>query len=163
MPVAGAPPAVGDDAKKDILEAANADPTGQHTGGKDDGDKNQPKKEKTAKELEKERKKAEKDAKFKAKKAAQAAASTGKEGKAGKEKKPKAEKEVLPDYIEETKPGEKKVLRSFEDPHFKAYVPKAVESAWYDWWEKEGYFKPDLKPDGTVKDAGNVSHATSPV
>jgi valyl-tRNA synthetase len=24
-----------------------------------------------------------------------------------------------------------------------SYDPKMVESAWYDWWEKEGFFKPE--------------------
>eukprot|EP00842_Homolaphlyctis_polyrhiza_P006120 jgi/Hompol1/6509/HPOL_005004-RA len=35
-----------------------------------------------------------------------------------------------------------------------AFEPKVVEAAWYDWWEKEGFFKPELKPDGSVKDEG---------
>ena len=26
-----------------------------------------------------------------------------------------------------------------------AYNPKYVESAWYEWWEKEGFFKPEYK------------------
>jgi valyl-tRNA synthetase len=43
-----------------------------------------------------------------------------------------------------TKPGEKKVLQSLDDPFHKAYIPKVVESAWYQWWEKEGFFKPEL-------------------
>jgi valyl-tRNA synthetase len=33
-------------------------------------------------------------------------------------------------------------------PMAKAYDPKNVEAAWYDWWEKEGYFKPAM---GTSK------------
>jgi valyl-tRNA synthetase len=41
-----------------------------------------------------------------------------------------------------------------EDPHFKAYLPEAVESAWYQWWEKEGFFQPEFKADGSVKDEG---------
>jgi valyl-tRNA synthetase len=28
------------------------------------------------------------------------------------------------------------------------YNPIAVESAWYDWWEKEGFFLPKMGPDG---------------
>ena len=29
-------------------------------------------------------------------------------------------------------------------PMAKAYNPKGVESAWYEWWEKEGFFKPTM-------------------
>jgi valyl-tRNA synthetase len=25
-----------------------------------------------------------------------------------------------------------------------AYNPQYVEAAWYDWWEKEGFFKPEF-------------------
>lgn len=32
------------------------------------------------------------------------------------------------------------------------YNPIAVESAWYDWWHKEGFFKPVMGPDGKPKD-----------
>ncbi|KAF2869575.1 valyl-tRNA synthetase [Massariosphaeria phaeospora] len=152
-PTSGPPPPLGADSKKDILDAAGSEATGQHTGGKDGGDGEQGKKVKTEKELEKERKKAEKDAKFKAKKAAQATG--GEKTAAPKEKKAKAEKEVLPEYVEETKPGDKKMLKSFDDPHFKAYNPKAVESGWDSWWEKEGFFKPELTPEGKVKEAGS--------
>ncbi|KAH9946584.1 tRNA synthetases class I-domain-containing protein [Amylocystis lapponica] len=34
------------------------------------------------------------------------------------------------------------------------YNPIAVESAWYDWWEKEGYFKPQTTVDGKIKPEG---------
>ena len=27
------------------------------------------------------------------------------------------------------------------------YTPKAVEAAWYSWWEKCGFFKPDVDSD----------------
>lgn len=150
-PVTGPPPAVSEETKKDILE--NADATGQSAPGRDGGDANAPKKEKTAKELEKERKKAEKDAKFKAKKAAQAQAQSSGGEKAAKKEKAKAAKEELPEYVEETKPGEKKILKSLDDPFHKAYIPKVVESAWYAWWEKEGFFKPEFQ-DNKVKPAG---------
>ncbi|KAF1840032.1 valyl-tRNA synthetase-like protein [Cucurbitaria berberidis CBS 394.84] len=149
------PPALSEDSKKDILEAANADGTGQSAPGREN-EKGVEQKEKSAKELEKERKKAEKDAKFKAKKAAQAAPGGAKEGAATKEKKKKGKDEQqLPDYVEETPKGEKKRLQSLDGPHTKAYVPKVVESAWSDWWEKEGFFKPELQPNGDVKEAGN--------
>lgn len=142
-PATAAPPGVPKDVKEDILAAAKADAEGQSAPGKDGGEQDAGKKVKSEKELEKERKKAEKDAKFKAKKAAQAAAQKDKTGGATKEKKPKAEKAALPEYVEETKPGDKKILKSLDDDYHKAYIPKVVESAWYAWWEKEGFFRPD--------------------
>lgn len=104
--------------------------------------------------MEKERKKAEKAAKLEAKKvrAEKAATAPVKEKKAKKEK---VEEEPLPEYVEDTPVGEKKRIRSFDDPNFKAYNPIAVESAWYSWWEKEGFFKPEFKADGNVKDEGS--------
>ncbi|KAF2132681.1 valyl-tRNA synthetase-like protein [Dothidotthia symphoricarpi CBS 119687] len=155
-PTTAPPPAISDDIKKDLLEAAGADATGQSAPGREN-EKGEEKKEKSAKELEKERKKAEKDAKFKAKKAAAATApGAAKDGGAAKEKKKKGkEEEQLPKYVEETPKGEKKRLRSLEDPFTKAYIPKVVESAWYDWWKEEGFFKPEFQADGNVKPAGN--------
>jgi hypothetical protein len=41
-----------------------------------------------------------------------------------KEKKPKAEVEVIPEYTEETPKGQKKILKSLDDVHRKAYIPK---------------------------------------
>ena len=114
------------------MEAASSDATGQSAPGKDGGEKDLGKKVKTAKELEKERKKAEKGAKFQAKKAAQAAQAPT--VKPAKEKKRK--EEVPPEYVEETRPGEKKNLKSLNDAYHKAYIPKVVESAWGDWREK---------------------------
>lgn len=128
-PVTAAPPALSDDSKKDIQAAAANDGTGQSAPGREN-EKGVEKKEKTAKELEKERKKAEKDAKFKAKKAA-AAAPAAKDGGAAKEKKKKGkEEEKLPEYVEETPKGQKKVLKDLDGPFTKAYIPKVVESAW---------------------------------
>ncbi|KAF5008637.1 hypothetical protein FDECE_5100 [Fusarium decemcellulare] len=147
------PPAVPADEKKSIAESA----AGAHASGADAGaaaaEGGAPK-VKTAKELEKERKKAEKQAKFEAKKA-KAAQSAPKPAKEKKPKEKKVEEEPLPEYVEDTPEGEKKRIRSFEDPHFKAYNPIAVESAWYSWWEKEGFFKPEFKSDGKVKDEGS--------
>ncbi|KAI3406287.2 VAS1 [Candida oxycetoniae] len=109
---------------------------------------------KTAKELEKERKKAEKLAKFNAKKAKQT------ESKSDEPKKPKKEKKQstpVPEYIDETKPGEKKILASLEDAAFKAYNPTNVESSWYAWWDKQGYFQPELTESGEIKPQGAFS------
>jgi hypothetical protein len=155
-PNSAPPPAVAEDSVQDILNHANKEGTGQSAPGVDGGEKNPEKKVKSEKELEKERKKAEKDAKFKAKKAA--AGAGGAAAAPAKEKKKKAEKEVLPEYVEETPKGEKKILKSLDDKERTAYVPKVVESAWYDWWEKEGFFKPEYTTpglkDGKVNDKG---------
>ena len=149
-----APPQLDADIKKDILGAAGEDATGQHQGGIENP-KGAEKKEKSAKELEKERKKAEKDAKFKAKKAAAAQAGGPKDGAApAKEKKKKKEEDQLPEYVEETPKGEKKILQSLDGPYTKAYIPKVVESAWDAWWEAQGFFKPEFAH-GKVKPAGH--------
>ncbi|CAI5757697.1 unnamed protein product [Candida verbasci] len=112
-------------------------------------------KQKSAKELEKEKKKAEKLAKFNAKKAKQAVnANTTTTTKPKKEKKAA---EPVPEFIDQTKAGEKKVLVSLEDPSFKAYVPKNVESSWYQWWEQQGFFEPELTEDGKIKKEGCFS------
>ena len=156
-PMTGPPPPLDSSTKEDIATAAAHEATGQSVPGQDGQAK-----VKSEKELEKERKKAEKDAKFKAKKAAQAVAAQGtKDGKgSGKEKK-KKEDEVLPEYVESTPRGAKKRLASLNDAHHKAYIPKVVESAWYDWWEKEGFFKPELV-DGKVKEPGSYVIAIPP-
>lgn len=111
---------------------------------------------KTEKELEKERKKAEKQAKFDQKKAAQAKAATANVNKT-QEKKEKVKKAevVLPSFVEDTPAGEKKQLKPFDDPYYSSYHPVAVESAWYAWWEKEGFFKPQFTLEGKVKPEGS--------
>jgi valyl-tRNA synthetase len=47
-----------------------------------------------------------------------------------------------------------KVLQSLELGALEKYNPAAVESSWYAWWEKEGFFKPQMSADGKVKDEG---------
>lgn len=113
---------------------------------------------KTEKELERERKKAEKQAKFEQKKAAQAAAAAAAANATPKEKKvkeKKADADVLPPFVEETPAGEKKRLKSFDDPYYSSYHPVAVESAWYSWWEKERFFQPQFTPEGEVRPEGS--------
>jgi valyl-tRNA synthetase len=56
-PQSAPPPALDGNVKKDILESANTDATGQSAPGRDGGDKDAGKKVKSEKELEKERKK----------------------------------------------------------------------------------------------------------
>uniref|UniRef100_A0A8C7LXX7 valine--tRNA ligase n=1 Tax=Oncorhynchus mykiss TaxID=8022 RepID=A0A8C7LXX7_ONCMY len=61
------------------------------------------------------------------------------------EEKKKQEKKLKKDlgvisYDVPTPPGEKKdVLSPLPD----SYSPQYVEAAWYSWWEKQGYFKPE--------------------
>ncbi|CAD7088868.1 unnamed protein product [Hermetia illucens] len=92
---------------------------------------------KTAKQLEKEAKKAAKLQKLQQKLDKKAAAPAPTKEKA--EKKTKEVKEAAV-YTGNTAPGEKKDLSgSLPD----AYSPQYVEAAWYAWWEKEGFFKPE--------------------
>jgi valyl-tRNA synthetase len=123
--------------------------------GQDSGTPPAPAKVKTEKELERERRKAEKQAMFEKKKAARAeAATTAVKKTKEKEKEKKVEVDVLPPYIEDTPEGEKKRLKPFDDPYYSSYHPVAVESAWYAWWEKEGFFKPQFTREGKVKPEG---------
>ena len=46
------------------------------------------------------------------------------------------------------------VLQSLELGALEKYNPAAVESSWYAWWEKEGYFKPQMTADNKVKPEG---------
>lgn len=150
-PVSESVPAPTAETKAAIKEAVETDISAPHRQPEDEA----PKKAKTEKELEKERKKAEKEAKFAAKKAAAAAASaTAGPAKEKKEKKPKAEPAAPVEYVEETPKGQKKILKSLDDPAYKSYNPTVVESAWYEWWEKEGFFEPELTADGKTKPEG---------
>lgn len=108
---------------------------------------------KAAKLAEKEAKKAKAAAKAAAaeeKKAAAAAAGPNEKkakAKAEADAKKQAEAEEVAALIaaaRSTPPGEKKDTSA---GMFRSYNPRAVESAWYEWWEKCGFFKPD--PDST--------------
>lgn len=151
-PVSGQPPPVSQDTKAAVADAANSDATGANAPGKDGGDKQGEKKEKTERELAKERAKAEKQAKFDEKMAKKKAMQAQTAPKKQKEKK---EQEKLAPYKEETPKGEKKILKPLDDEYHKAYIPSVVESAWYDWWEKEGFHEPEFTKDGEVKPAGS--------
>jgi valyl-tRNA synthetase len=94
----------------------------------------------TEKELAKKRAKEEKARKFAEKQAAKAAgAATAAPTQTKKEKAVKEAAAAAPEYVEETPAGDKKILK----PLANAYDPIAVESAWYSWWEKEQFFKPE--------------------
>lgn len=54
------------------------------------------------------------------------------------EKKKEAKESAV--YTADTAPGEKKDVAS---PMPDAYSPQYVEAAWYSWWEKSGFFKPE--------------------
>lgn len=162
-PISGKPPPVVDETKAAIAASSNSTTT-QIQGKYDSSGRVEVahtekgvEPVKSEKELERERKKAEKQAKFDQKKAKSTAAaptlSANKEKKAKAES--KAEKEVLAPYVENTPAGEKKIIKPFDDPYYKAYNPIAVESAWYSWWEKEGFFEPEFTADGKVKDEGS--------
>ncbi|EDO19596.1 hypothetical protein Kpol_1018p134 [Vanderwaltozyma polyspora DSM 70294] len=113
--------------------------------------------EKTPKEIEKEKKKAEKLLKFAAKQAKKAAAASSANSnpeKKAKKKNSKKEAEPIPEFVDKTIPGDKKVLVSLDDPALKAYNPANVESSWYDWWVKTGVFEPEFGPDGKIKPEG---------
>ncbi|KAL2131996.1 hypothetical protein VTI74DRAFT_4328 [Chaetomium olivicolor] len=97
----------------------------------------------TAKKNEqKEKAKADKAAKFAAKQAKLKQQQQQPQQKAAAQSAPKAQAPSLPPYKDETPAGEKKIIQPFDHPHFQAYNPKAVESAWYSWWEKSGFFQP---------------------
>mmetsp|Transcript_35431 Transcript_35431/g.81054 ORF Transcript_35431/g.81054 Transcript_35431/m.81054 type:complete len:986 (+) Transcript_35431:112-3069(+) len=61
-------------------------------------------------------------------------------GKAKKEEKKSKDKQEV--VVIETPPGDKKDM---SQPMANGYDPRAVESAWSAWWEKQGYFTPDPK------------------
>uniref|UniRef100_A0A8P4G0H1 Valine--tRNA ligase n=1 Tax=Dicentrarchus labrax TaxID=13489 RepID=A0A8P4G0H1_DICLA len=91
---------------------------------------------KTEAQLKKEAKKREKLEKFQQKKEMEA------------KKKPAAEKKAKPEkkelgvitYNVPTPSGDKKDVIS---PLPDSYSPQYVEAAWYQWWEKQGFFKPE--------------------
>uniref|UniRef100_A0A8D1WC28 Valine--tRNA ligase n=1 Tax=Sus scrofa TaxID=9823 RepID=A0A8D1WC28_PIG len=95
---------------------------------------------KTAAQLKKEAKKREKLEKFQQKQKIQQ-----QQPPPGEQKKPKPEKREKRDpgvitYDLPTPPGEKKdVSGTMPD----SYSPQYVEAAWYPWWERQGFFKPE--------------------
>ncbi|XP_063993363.1 valine--tRNA ligase isoform X1 [Diachasmimorpha longicaudata] len=97
---------------------------------------------KTAKQLEKEAKKLAKLEKFKQKqdKKENTAGPSAKQKE--KNEKPEKKKEIKESAVYDlpTPPGVKKDVSI---PMPDAYSPQFVEAAWYSWWEKEGFFKPE--------------------
>ncbi|XP_022120831.2 valine--tRNA ligase isoform X2 [Pieris rapae] len=93
--------------------------------------------EKTAKQLEKEAKKAAKLEKLKAKLDKKSVAPSVPKDKPEKKAKETKESAV---YTANTAAGERKDITG---PMPDAYSPKYVETAWYAWWDKQGFFKPE--------------------
>ncbi|CAD6234042.1 GSCOCG00007489001-RA-CDS [Cotesia congregata] len=92
---------------------------------------------KSAKQLEKEAKKLAKLEKFKQKQEKKETLPSVAKSKEKPEKKDPKQSAV---YTTNTPKGEKKDVKlAMPD----AYSPKFVEAAWYSWWEKEGFFKPE--------------------
>nr|XP_028575627.1 valine--tRNA ligase isoform X1 [Podarcis muralis] len=98
---------------------------------------------KSASQLKKEAKKKEKLEKFQQKK--EKSQQQQQQQQQQGEKKPKVEKKEKKDlgvitYNIPTPPGEKKDV---ESPMPDSYSPQYVEAAWYQWWESQGFFKPE--------------------
>ncbi|KAK2080454.1 hypothetical protein QBZ16_000307 [Prototheca wickerhamii] len=104
---------------------------------------------KAAEKLAKKQKALDRAAAAEAAKAAGAASGGGRKAKAKEEAEAKraaeaAEVEAWRAQASSTASGSKKALPGFLP---KGYDPKAVESAWYDWWEAEGCFAADTASD----------------
>ncbi|XP_058458950.1 valine--tRNA ligase [Malaya genurostris] len=94
---------------------------------------------KTEKQLKKEAEKAAKLAKLQDKLNKKQAQELQAAAKPKVEKKTKDSKEIIV-YTGSSEEGEKKDLTG---PFPDSYSPQYVEAAWYSWWEKEGFFKPE--------------------
>ncbi|KAI8996861.1 valyl-tRNA synthetase [Pilobolus umbonatus] len=106
---------------------------------------------KAAKEAKNEEKRLAKMAKFAAKQAKLTEAKKAPVDDSKSDKKKKATKAApAPAFVNKTPKGSKKVMSELAS----AYDPRAVESAWYDWWVAEGFFKPEFGPDGKAKPEG---------
>lgn len=80
-------------------------------------------------------------AKQKAEEAKKAVAPVQKEEKKEDKKKEAVAPVAVQKFVNTTTKGQKKDT-SGEMPT--SYDPEAVEAAWYDWWEKEGFFQPEI-------------------
>lgn len=55
------------------------------------------------------------------------------------------------DWVEDTPPGQEKILNPLDDDFHKAYIPNVVEPAWYSFREEQGLFKPRTEKDGRAE------------
>jgi len=74
-----------------------------------------------------------------------------------KDKKKPGKEDQVP--VDNTPKGEKKILPA-ELPN--SYHPLYVEKAWYDWWEKSGFFKPEQTGKGKISPKGKFVIAIPP-
>ena len=114
--------------------------------------------EKTAKQKEKEeKKKAEKAAKLEKLRLKQEKLKEQKKQQPAKQSKPEPEKKAKAEKIvydgSRTSAGDKKDLSVFPE----SYSPGYVEAAWYAWWEKSGFFKPEYGRGPISKWPKNIS------
>ncbi|KAJ2354748.1 valine--tRNA ligase [Coemansia sp. RSA 2618] len=86
--------------------------------------------------------------KFLAKQAAQEA--KGETKPKPKEKKAKSAPKPKAAFVNTTPEGE---MKDMSQEMAGSYDPVAVESAWYSWWEKQGFFKPNTE-DGAISTKG---------
>lgn len=88
--------------------------------------------------------KRKKDAKAAAAKTNKPAKKSSSQTNAAEKKASKAEAQKAADatsqFVNITPPGEKKILSDVMAP---GYQPRAVEAAWYEWWEAQGFFHAD--------------------
>lgn len=82
-------------------------------------------------------------------------------------KEKQSKKQVIPavaskDWVEETPIGQLKILKPIDDDFYKAYLPKVVESAWYNFWEYQGLLMPRTEKDGSFKPRGKYVIAMPP-
>lgn len=97
---------------------------------------------KSAKQLQKEAKKQAKLEKFKQKQEKKESDKIPKIKEKNEKIEKKKESKELAIYTINTLEGDKKDVTC---PMPDAYSPKYVEAAWYAWWEKQGFFKPEYK------------------
>ncbi|XP_017879965.1 valine--tRNA ligase [Ceratina calcarata] len=95
---------------------------------------------KSAKQLQKEAKKQAKLDKFKQKQEKKESDKPSKVKEKNEKIEKKKESKESAVYTVDTPTGEKKDVTC---PMPDAYSPKYVEAAWYSWWEKQGFFKPE--------------------
>ncbi|KAJ2557388.1 valine--tRNA ligase, partial [Coemansia sp. RSA 1933] len=62
-------------------------------------------------------------------------------------------------FVSTTPKGEKKDM---SQPMAGSYDPVAVESSWYDWWEKQKFFEPKMGADGEISAKGKFVVAAPP-
>ncbi|XP_039287270.1 valine--tRNA ligase [Nilaparvata lugens] len=97
--------------------------------------------QKTPKQLEKEAKKLAKLEKFKQKQ--EKNVQPADQNKEKVEKKEKAVKDFKKDVITYTSNTPDGAKKDIDGPMPDSYSPQYVEAAWYSWWEKQGFFKPE--------------------